>query len=151
MADPSWYAALAASRSVAEPMLLAAEEIGTDRAVMRLRVRYRFRGDLNAAVRAVVDPDRLVWVEESTYDRPSHVSAFRIVPEHYGSKLQCSGTLAMLPVEDDGAVVRILEGELTVRMPFVGGKVEAAIVSGLRQHAATEETVFPTWLVTQTH
>ena len=39
-------------------------------------------------------------------------------------------------VATDGGARRTLTGELKVKMPFVGGKVERAIVGGLEENAA---------------
>lgn len=109
------------------------------------RVRYAFAGDLNAAARAVLDPARLTWVEESTLDRATHRTTFRIVPDHYADRLSCDGTFVLS--EDGGAATtRVAEGDLRVKMPLVGGKVERAIVSGLQEHAELEADVLREWL-----
>ena len=64
------------------------------------RVRYAFAGDLSSAVKAVVDPEQLTWVEESTLDRTTHRTTFRIVPDHYGRMLEASGTIDLVPDGD---------------------------------------------------
>jgi hypothetical protein len=53
-----------------------------------------------------------------------------------------------VPDDDEpprGPSVRRIAGSLTVRMPFVGGQVERAIVSGLREHLADETDVVNRW------
>jgi len=40
----------------------------------------------------------------------------------------------------------VLQGDLRVRVPLVGSKVERAIVSGLRDHAIAEAQVVQAWL-----
>ena len=40
-----------------------------------------------------------------------------------------------------GGSIRRLEGDLKVRVPLVGGRVERALVSGLQEHAAAERDV----------
>jgi hypothetical protein len=109
------------------------------------RVRYAFVGELSPAVRAVVEPDRLTWVEESTTDLAMHRTEWRIVPDHYGNLLRCSGTFR-LEARGPSSTRRIAEGDVQVRVPFVGGKVERAIVSGLRDHARLEEEALASWL-----
>lgn len=109
------------------------------------RVRYRFTGDLSAAVTAVVDPDKLSWVEESTLDRATHVTRWKIVPDHYATRLTCAGTFRLTGKADD-LTVRATDAEIKVHFPFVGGKVEKAIVSGLKEHAAAEEAVVSAFL-----
>ena len=41
---------------------------------------------------------------------------------------------------------RTLTGELKVKMPFVGGKVERAIVGGLEENAAAQTTLIEAFL-----
>ena len=112
---------------------------------MRRRIRYAFAGELSPAVTAVVDPARLTWVEESATDRRTHHTTFTIVPDHYGSRLRCSGTFSLAEAPG-GASVRTAEGELKVSFPLVGGKVERAIVSGLEEHAELEAEVLRDWI-----
>ena len=146
--DPALLAHLAAQPELGRPELLDQDDRGD---VLAQRVRYRFVGDLSGAVTRVVDPDRLTWVEESELDRRSLTTTFRIVPDHYGGLLRCTGTISVGP--DDGAAgadgagsVRVIEGDLKVTVPFVGGSVERAIVSGLRDHAVAEARVVGEWL-----
>jgi hypothetical protein len=40
----------------------------------------------------------------------------------------------------------VAEGEVHVGVPLVGRKVEAAIISGLAEHAAAETEVMHEWL-----
>lgn len=108
-------------------------------------VKYAFTGEVNAAVRRVVDPARLTWVEESTLHRRTHETTWRIVPDHYRNLLRCSGTFRLTPTAE-GATTRTAEAEIKVSVPFVGAKVEQAIVSGLREHASLEEQVVDAWL-----
>ncbi|MEO5678556.1 MAG: DUF2505 family protein [Acidimicrobiales bacterium] len=138
LVDPAWYQAVTASDSVWAPELLEVDDDGGPR--VGLRVRYRFRGRLNAAAARVVDPARLSWVEVSTLDRTSHAIDLRVEPDSYADKLRFTGAIALQP---DGEVThRVLDGEVKVRVPLVGGRVEGAVVSGLREHADAESKVF---------
>jgi hypothetical protein len=109
-------------------------------------VRYRFTGDLAPAVRRVVDPNRLTWVEESTLDTRNHRTIWRIVPDNYSHLLKASGTYELRTANGGNVTLRTADGDLRVSVPLVGGRVEAAIVSGLREHAALEEGVMAEWL-----
>ena len=113
------------------------------------RVRYRFTGELNSAVTAVVDPARLSWVEESTLDRTTHVTTWKIVPDHYGSRLSCRGEFRLS--ERDGVTTRLTEAEIKVHFPLVGGRVERAIVSGLEEHAEAEVAAVQAYLTRFDH
>ena len=111
---------------------------------MSQRVRYAFTGSLSPAVTRVVDPERLTWVEESRLDRSTHCTTFTVRPDHYADRFTCAGTITLEPAGD--GTRRTLEGDLRVRFPLVGGKVEHAIVAGLRDHASAEAQVVQAWL-----
>lgn len=108
----------------------------TDEATARLRVRFRFTGHLPSAVTAVIDPDRLTWVQESIHDLVSGFTRFRLLPDHYPDRLTASGSYL---VQSAGSGARrVVSGDLKVRAPLVGGRVEAAIVSGLEEYLVAE-------------
>jgi hypothetical protein len=117
----------------------------SDGSRVRQRVRYAFVGHLSPAVTAVVEPAKLTWIEDSTLDRATHATTFRILPDHYANLLAASGLITLQDGEA-GGTIRRTDGELTVKVPFVGRKVEQAIVSGLQEHAALEAAAVDRWL-----
>jgi hypothetical protein len=64
---------------------------------------------------------------------------YRLVPDHYADRLQSSGSCSIEPAGD--GCLRTVTGRLKVRALVVGGAVERAIVSGLREHLAAEVAV----------
>lgn len=134
LTDPSFVGEMRALPRIADPELI---EHRTDGGRLHQQIRYRFAGQLPPAVTAVLDPQRLVWVAETVFDLAAGTATFRIVPEHYANRLRCAGTHAF---EADGAdrTVRRISGELSVRYPFVGGRIERAIASGIADHLADE-------------
>ena len=139
--DPAFIESLAALPQLGRPQLLERTEDGP---TVRTLVRYAFAGDLSSAVRRVVDPARLTWVEDATLDRAAHRSRFTILPDHYAALLRCHGT-AESRADGDGSR-RVTTGEIEVPMPLVGGKVERAIVSGMEEHAAAEVSLIEQWV-----
>ena len=135
-ASPDLYGLL-----VGLPKLGAPEVVDhrVDGALVHLQVRYRFVGDLSPAVTAVIDPRRLTWVEHSSHDLVARTVRYRLVPDHYPDRLQSSGTCAIEPAGDGST--RTVSGRLKVKALVVGGAVERAIVSGLREHLAAEVAV----------
>ena len=144
--DPDLLAHLSGMADLGHPKLL--EQVAEGDTV-RQRVQYRFTGDLTPAIAAVLDRDRLTWVEESELDRRTHRQTFRIVPDHYGDRLKCSGTVTLQ--EDDGGTLRVAEANLDVRFPFVGQTVARTIVAGLVENAATQEQAVAEWLSRRPH
>ncbi len=145
--DPGFLLRLAGLPKLGAPELLSTE---VDGHLVHQRVRYRFAGDLAPAVTAVIDPERLTWVEETTYDLVVHCGEHRIIPDHHAGRLTSSYSTHLTPAGDDpDATVRTTDGEVKVRFALVGGKVEKAIVSGLISHAALEAEVVTGWLAEQ--
>ena len=142
LVDPAFLASLAALPRLGRPEVL---EQRTSGSTVHQRVRHRFTGTLSPRVTRVVDPARLVWVEEATYDRAAGTATFRILPEHYGDRLRAGGTYRFVPT-GDASCTRVVDGTLEVRFPLVGKAVERAIVSGLEEHLAGEAALVGRWL-----
>lgn len=131
--DPSFYRSLGGLDALAPPEVLECEQDPESPQVVLLRVRYRFKGSLTPAVRRVVDPDRLTWVDESRFDRTTHLMSFHMQPDHYPDRLWCEGTYRF-DTGGDRSTLMVMDGEVRVSFPLVGGVVERALVAGLRQH-----------------
>lgn len=139
--DAEFIAGMAGLPKLGAPQVLSREQQGT---IVTLRVRYAFAGEVSSAVRRVVDPARLSWVEESVTDTASHTATFRVLPDHYGKLLRCEGTYA-LDAAGTGAR-RVARGEVRVNVPIVGSKVERVIVSGMEEHGQSEAELVDAWL-----
>lgn len=127
------YAHLGATEKLGPPEVLDRRDDG---GVVTLDIRYRFVGDLAPAVTAVVERDRLSWVERSVHDLDARRVDVELLPDHYADRLRCTGTYRYS--EDGGGTLRDIEGELKVRALLVAGAVERAIVSGLEEHLVAE-------------
>lgn len=138
--DAEFYPRLGALPGIAPPAVLARRDEG---GLVHLRTRYRFAGDLSPAVKRVVDPERLTWIDESTIDVAARHTTFEINPEHYGDRLTCRGEYRL--VEVDGRTLQQLSGEVTVRWPVVGRLVERGIIRGLEEHLQHEAAVIEQW------
>lgn len=128
------------------PKLGSAEVVtqARDGDVVRQDVRYLFQAELSSAVTRVVDPKKLTWIERSVCDLASHRTQCEIRPDNYGGLL--SGRYNAVIVATEGGARRTLTGELKVKMPLVGGKVERAIVGGLEENAAAQTTLLEAFL-----
>jgi hypothetical protein len=131
--DPDFYARQEDGPKLARPEVVAHQADG-DRVL--LQVRYRFRGELSAAARAVLDPARLSWVEHSTHDLAAHTTTFVLRPDHYADRFSCTGSLRIDAI--DGGSRRHGTGDLKVRAPLVGGTVERTLIADLQSHLAAE-------------
>lgn len=134
-ADPATHESLPEFGRISRPELL---DVVDDGALRVVSMRYRFTADLPAAALAIIDPKKLTWVEQSTYDRDDLTMATVFVPDHYGSKMVAS---AAAQFSDDGpGSIRRVSGDFRVKILLGAGTVERAIVSGLREHLDEEAT-----------
>jgi hypothetical protein len=131
--EPGLYELIGDASSLGRPEVV---DIAVDGDTAVVELRYHFTGELNAAARAALDPDKLSWVEHSTHDLARHRLEFRLVPDHYRDRFKASGD-ASVAARGAGSV-RTVRGSLSVKAPLVGRAVEKAIVSGLRDHLAAE-------------
>jgi Protein of unknown function (DUF2505) len=141
--DPGLYATLGGLPKIGKPDVLARAEGDGD--TVRLRIRFRFIGDLPSAAAAVLDPKKLTWVEESTHDLAGHTVTWRLVPDNYGDRFRANG--AAVYRSDGEVTVRQTTGDLVVKTPFVGRLVERALVSGLKEHLDAEAPRVAAWVV----
>jgi hypothetical protein len=136
--DVGTYESLPEFGKISRPVVLDRNELGSS---VTLRLRYRFTADLPAAALAVIDPERLTWIDETVYDFDAMTATTRLLPDHYASKLTASATASYLPTAGGDSAIRRVTGDVRVRVLLVGGQVERAIVSGLTEHLAEEAAV----------
>lgn len=141
--DPAFIASLSGLPKIGQAELLDQRVEGD---VVHQRVRYVFVGALSSAVRAVVDPKKLSWVQDATHDRLRHETTWQIVPDHYPDRLSCRG-VSTFSAQADGTR-RDTDADMKVHVALVGGRVERAIVSGLQEHAAAEAEALERFLAT---
>ena len=134
-ADPALYDALPETEKLARPEVVDHEVEGGR---VLLAVRYRFRGELSSAVRAVLDPAKLTWVERTVHDLEGRTTTFELQPDHYPDRLTSRGRLVVEAGPDGTGAQRHGDGELKVRAPLVGGTVERTLVADLQRHLAAD-------------
>lgn len=110
----------------------------------RLQVRYRFTAPLNRAVTRVIDPQKLTWVDDATFDLPAMRSEHVLRPDNYADRLESSYVSTV--TADGGGSRWTVSGSLVVHAALVGGKVAGVIVDGFREHAVAQGRVLDEWL-----
>ncbi|HEX7133721.1 MAG TPA: DUF2505 family protein [Iamia sp.] len=133
-ASAELYEHLGGTDKLGPPDVLDRSETGD---TVTLRIRYRFVADLSPAVTAVVDPKKLTWVEQSIHDLAARTVAVTLHPDHYADRLRCTGRYGYRS-NGEATTIRQIDGELKVKALLVGGQVEKAIVSGLKEHLEAE-------------
>ena len=121
-------------------------ECTRDEQTARLRVRYKFTAPLSRAVTSVIDPDKLTWVDDGTFDLATFRSEHVLLPDHYADRLDAHYTSTIVP--DGAGAGWTLRGSLDVHAPLVGGKVAQVIVDGLRDAVAAQGARVDDWIAT---
>ena len=114
----------------------------TDGDRVSLQIRYAFIGELNAAARAVLDPDKLTWVQTTEHDLTTGRVVFRIVADHYADRMRCLGRYRIDPNGDDSCT-RTVATELHIKAPLVGKQVEKVLLDGLRNELESQAASIP--------
>ena len=146
LSNPSYLARMAELPDLSAPVVEDQQRTPT---TVHQRLRFQFAGSLPDIVTKVIDPQRLSWHEFTEIDLATASATFRMVPIHYQKFFTCAGSWQLVPTElhHTTHTTRTIQGELKVNspVPFVGGRVEKAIVSGLRERLAHEPSVFASW------
>ena len=107
------------------------------------RTRWRFKvvagGEIPPAARKVMSEEMLTWWEDTTFVPEEHCIYWTIVPVKMQSKFECKGTWKLTPSGE--GTRRVIDGELTVKVPLVGKVVETFIVGELKRNYDVEPDV----------
>jgi hypothetical protein len=139
--DPALYPTLVGLPNLGDMTVLSHQRDG-DRATMRIHTR--FVREFSPAVAAAIDPSKLTWVQESHHDLAAGTTTFRFLPDNYADRFSAEGATRIVD-RGDGSL-RTLSGEVKVRAPLVGGRVEKAIVEGLEEYLAAEAALVDRFL-----
>lgn len=142
LADPRFYLGRESAETITAIELV---DHVADGDTAELRIRFGFTGDLNAAARAILDPDKLTWVQVSRHDLATGRVTFEILPDNYADRLRCRGRYA---VDSDGedTSLRTVATELHVKAPLVGGQVEHVIMNGFRSELESQAKAIPDYI-----
>jgi hypothetical protein len=131
--DESFWSGLDGLSTTARPEVLGIERRG-DRAEVRLH--WVLSVDLPREAARFIDPDDVAWTEVTTWDLSTRRASVAFRPDQAAGLLH-AGADTVLRADGD-ASVRSVTGELKVRIPLVGRKVEPVIVEGVGDHLAEE-------------
>jgi hypothetical protein len=142
--DPAMYPTLEGLTKIATPEVVSRD--ARDQTI-DLTLRMRFIAPVNAAVRRVVDPAKISWLQHEHYDLDARTADVVFEPENYADRFSSSGrTQFGVDPTDASGTIRTITGDVRIRVMLVGGQVEGALVSGLKEHFAEEQPLVQRWL-----
>ena len=142
--DPDFYPTLTGLPQISTPEVVSHDAEGD---TVRIALRQGYVGDLPPGALAVIDRDRLTWVEQLVFHLADETATSHLLPDHYPDRLTCSGRYRFSSTGPSSATRR-LDGDLKVRVPLVGGRVERALTDGLVEHARAEQRLIAARLQT---
>jgi len=109
------------------------------------RVNWRFKvvagGDIPKSAQRVVNDDMLTWYEDTRFEPKEHTIHWTIVPlkEKVKDMLEAHGTWKLTPAGQ--GTRRVIEGHITVKVPFVGKVVEQFLATELKKNYDVEPDI----------
>ena len=94
---------------------------------------------LPRAMEKIVSQEMMSWQESSRFSRPEHCIYWEMEPFMGKTKFQSSGTWELS--EYDEGTRRIINGEVSIKVPFVGKAIEAFMVSEIKKSYEVEPTI----------
>lgn len=107
-------------------------EIREDRGSVTFeRVRVSPRREMTMIAQKALGMKRLVYVQETESDNASFTTVWRVLPAVMRDRVRCEGTARVLATA--GGCERIIDGEIVVSIPLVGGTIEAQIIATIQR------------------
>jgi hypothetical protein len=139
--DHDFQASLKDIGALAGREVLSQEE--KDGLIVR-RVRCILDIDVNGVVRKFIGDSDPAWIEVGTWNPEGSTWTWVIEPEAAADMLHADGRTELLPSER--GTIRKVIGNVKVRVPLYGGKVEGWIVDGLERAYDEEAVRLEEWL-----
>lgn len=112
--------------------------------VVTQRIRTTPNRELPKAVATVVGAAKLIYTQESRFDPNASTLTWQVTPNVMADKVTAKGQL--LVRETPTGCERLVEGEIAVKVRFVGGRIEKAIVDDVTRSYAKAAEVAQAWL-----
>lgn len=145
MLDPDFQATLTDIGDLHDRVVLSLET-APDGGITR-RVRCVLALDVSGMAKTVLGNADPAWVQEEKWDAGRTHCEWTIHPEVAAELLSAAGTITIEdPDGSEGKSVRTVTGDVRVRVPLYGGKVEGWIVTGVTRAYDEEAERLAAWL-----
>lgn len=129
LTDESFWAGLDGLTTMSTPDVLEVRRWG-DRVTTRLR--YSLVVDLPREAARFINTSAVSWVEVTEWTISRSTSETTFLPDQ-AQRLLAASVQTTLHAEGTGTV-RAVDGDVRVRIPILGSKVESAIIGGVEQY-----------------
>jgi len=126
---------------------VAAPEVvssGVDGTTTRLELRMEYTGQLDPVGQRVVGGRQIAWAQVIEIDTSAHRGTLSVVLDGQRERVQCNA--AMTFEDHDDTTVRLLRGDLVIKVPLVGGLAERRVLPGVLRRLDLEADALRAWL-----
>lgn len=142
MLDPAFQDTLADIGDLHDRKVLSVEETADGGIVRNIRCVLALK--TSGVARSMLGDSDPAWIQEEHWDAARTHCDWVIHPEVAAELLSASGTIDV--GDGDGKASRMVAGEVKVRVPLYGGKVEGWIVDGVSRAYDEEAERLTEWL-----
>ncbi len=128
--SPAFHERMAQRSAVVRELIEERDE--SDASVSRWRVTAK--REIPAAMAKMIGSKHIVYEQESRRDKASGVLHWTITPMVLADKFSGAGTTIVRATA--GGCERVIEGELTVKVPLLGKKMEGKLVENVQESYA---------------
>jgi hypothetical protein len=111
----------------------------------RIEIAMVWAGTLEGLGRRIAGSDHVTWKQTLQLDRVRHTGRLEIASA-LRVTTTCRATLRFDPIDGGAGTRRTLDGELSVKVPLVGGQAEQRLAPGIRQRIDDEAVALRAWL-----
>lgn len=140
--NEDYQATLTDVRPLAERTLL--DQSPTDDGTIVRRVRCVLDIEIKGPAKRFIGDSDPAWIEEATWHPDAHRWDWVIHPETAADLLSAGGRIEL--EESEGKTTRTVTGQVKVKVPLYGGRVERWIVDGLTEAYDEEAGRLADWL-----
>ncbi len=112
--------------------------------VVTLVQRFHIDIDLPTAVRKLIGSDRLSYDQQSVIDEANNRIQWKVTPPVQQDRVKAEGVVTITPTAE--GVTRVIDGDVIVKVPLVGGQIEKAIVNAIEQGYSAAAEVQKAWM-----
>ena len=108
------------------------------------RVRFTPDAELPSAVAKLTGSKKLIYEQENRLNTETHTMEWQVFPAVAKDKVEAKGTMVMRTVGD--TVERTVDGDISVRVPIIGRRIEKAIMESVSSSYERAAEITRSWL-----
>lgn len=139
--DEGFDAKLQQNSTVKREVLSESDEDG----VLNRRLRFTPDAELPGPVAKIIGTKKLVYEQDNAWDRAASTMTWKVLPTFISSdKFNAEGTFKVVP-KAGGCQLQI-DGDIDVKIRFIGGQVEKQVVAQIEDAYAKMNTASVAWI-----